>query len=469
MLPLLLAACSKTPTVTTIDGTVSHVSVQLVNPTSCSYCDPFDGVDTLDVNVWAAGEIVATGSFAYPDETPTLPDLTGFGVVRIEMIGRYGGFVTSVGRTDEVVVDPDEDRVVTMAFLPVNEGLPLTGSMRSPRSEQVAWRRRDGTVLLSGGLDPARNSAYASSEVYDPESGRFSDGPTMPDGAGFPAVVQPDDDTWLLLGGQTSASTATTAVVSYSFVDDEFTSAGSLTDARVPTCASLYHPHGGMLFGGTTDADAEAFEQNTASGEWTYGVVRMEDFDQSLVTGCALLADGRTFLQGSTAAGVWNYISADDPGTAPGQSFGPLSDGFGVAGAVVRRVDDDRVWIAGGYRAGIGVTAQTWLFDPETDSFGTGADLGSPRYGAQVDDWLDPGWVVVGCGWTDKDATTPSSTIELAKPSVGGTSKSIPMDRDRDGCTVTTLRDGSVLVAGGHESADDGIDAAIVVPWMDED
>ena len=46
-----------------------------------------------------------------------------------------------------------------------------TGPMRTPRGAHVAVRLRDGRVLVVGGSDG--DQVLASTEVYDPRSGRF--------------------------------------------------------------------------------------------------------------------------------------------------------------------------------------------------------------------------------------------------------------------------------------------------------
>jgi hypothetical protein len=107
MLPLpmlLLPVACKQPSVVTVGGASADVRVELVNPTSCDSCDPFEDVDTLRVEVWMADvdgveQRVASDSFAYPDEEPVVSGIEGFGVARIALVGLSNGRVVSAGRT----------------------------------------------------------------------------------------------------------------------------------------------------------------------------------------------------------------------------------------------------------------------------------------------------------------------------------------------------------------------------------
>ncbi len=65
-------------------------------------------------------------------------------------------------------------------FDPATSEVHATGSMRTPRVKHGAARLADGRVLVVGGSD-RRGFAerFASTEIYDPATGRFSPGPPM--------------------------------------------------------------------------------------------------------------------------------------------------------------------------------------------------------------------------------------------------------------------------------------------------
>ena len=87
----LLLACNREPVVEVIPGVTTALEVLVSNPTSCPSCDAFRDVDTLRLEVSVGEDVVASDTFAYPGEDVTLPDLDGFGVVRITLLGLEDG------------------------------------------------------------------------------------------------------------------------------------------------------------------------------------------------------------------------------------------------------------------------------------------------------------------------------------------------------------------------------------------
>jgi Kelch motif/Galactose oxidase, central domain len=83
-----------------------------------------------------------------------------------------------------------------------------TGGMNLPRYKQGAALLPDGRVLIAGGSnEDGRQSTYSSTEIFDPQTGRFSSGPQMK----FPrykllsGVVALNDGRVLLAGGADKA------------------------------------------------------------------------------------------------------------------------------------------------------------------------------------------------------------------------------------------------------------------------
>jgi hypothetical protein len=470
----ILLACAE-PEPVVIEGSVAEVVLELVNPTSCSACDPLAGVDTLQLDVISGATVVASETWAWPDEAPVLAGLDGFGVVRLVLYGRIGEEVYSVGRTPELTLGPGDDRRVAITFLPANRVLPVTAGMVAQRSRHVAWRRRDGQVILFGGADPTRARAFESSETWDPELGVF--GPAaavLPVAVAAPTVDPQEDGTLFLTGGTTlspdgEGSTAATAV--YDDTADLVTRAGDMAWPRAGHCISRYLDRQGMVFGGTQETiQGDYFKVDTSTQTWAFDGVPMLDFDPGQVAGCITLESGDTFVQGRTAetTGVWAFHEeALSTGTA-GDAFSALPGAEGREGAALRRLDDGRVWIVGGVPEGDPLpTEGTRVYDPVEQRFAEGPTLGAAWVGAQVEPWIAAGWYAVGCGWADAAREAPGETIQLLDPETGEEAGELPLDRERDGCTMTTLRDGAILVTGGFgRDVDDGADAAILVPWF---
>jgi hypothetical protein len=87
---------------------------------------------------------------------------------------------------------------------PVTERFTETSSMGFPRFKQGAALLPDGRVLIAGGSNEmGRQVTYSSTEIFDPEMGRFSPGPQMklPRYKLLSGVVALSDGRILLAGG----------------------------------------------------------------------------------------------------------------------------------------------------------------------------------------------------------------------------------------------------------------------------
>ena len=87
---------------------------------------------------------------------------------------------------------------------PETERFTVTGSMEFPRFKQGAAPLPDGRVLIAGGSNEiGRQITYSSTEIFDPQTGRFSSGPPMklPRYKLLSSVVALEDGRILLGGG----------------------------------------------------------------------------------------------------------------------------------------------------------------------------------------------------------------------------------------------------------------------------
>jgi hypothetical protein len=474
MILLLLACNQEQPTV--IAGVDAPLTVTLVNPTTCSFCDPFLGVDTLRVDVLAGDTVVASQSFSPLDDL-LLPGLLDFGVVRVQLVGLSAGVVVSAGRTQEVALDPGSPRDVPMLFLPANTVIPLPAEMTADRSRHVAVRRRDGRVMLFGGVDPSREGTFSSIDLFDPATWSFGVFPgALPAGLADPAVAWTGTDELLLAGGFVTGPsgdvpTATTAA--WSQVDDTVRALPPLSVTREDACLAMYRDRLGLVLGGTDETDAGSLVKlDETTEDWSFVDVKLRDFDQTQVSACLGLGDGRVFLQGDDPAstGTWSYDEGDTDaglGFVPVDLLGEGADRFVHLPLVAQEAGG--AWVAGGMDTNTGTAiSDTRWFDPARNGFLPMTPLADARLDPSWDRWLVEGWYVVGCGWRDGARLSPTDSVELVSPGEGLGTPATPFDRDRNGCAVTTLLDGSILVTGGYDATDDGvIDAAVMVPWIE--
>ena len=472
---LALAGGCKEPVVEVIEGVNTTLQVVVTNPTACPMCDPFVDIDTLRLDVSVGDDIVASDSFVYPGEGVTLPDLSPFGVVRITLLGLADGRVLSAGRTAEIVLLPNEDLTVPLAFVPANRVLPLAAPMLADRYRPTAVPRRDGSLLVVGGLDPMRERATALTELYDPLTALFVEAPPLPRGVAAPDIAVLPEGARMLVGGFAAVGGNAVAVETASVFDDTagtLVEAGPLSVGRDGGCVAMFRERQGIAFGGAAGIAADYLKPDPETGLWGFEALNMRDFDQSAVTACAVFAEGRVFVQGRDAAstGVWSEDDAPDPGEA----FTAINEGGAgevryVSGPTLLPSADGGLRILGGADVTTGeVYADGRLYAPSAGRFAEINGFAAPRFDAQLVPWMLDGWYVAGCGWADAARATDEPTLELLAPEVGERSPLYPLDRERPGCALGVLPDGAILVVGGGaQGVPEGAPAAMLVPWLD--
>jgi hypothetical protein len=470
---LPLAAC-KEPILQVIPGVTSAVEVVVQNPTECPTCDAFEGIDTLRVDVLRGEDVIATDSFAWPGDEVVLPDLTDFGVVRVALVGLFEGRVMSAGRTRELVVPADETVSVPLVFLPANRANPLAAPMITPRSRHNTIVRRDGTVLLMGGLDRAQTRAINGVELYDPASGTFAEWGTLPTASVADQVAAPlPEGATILVGGLAVVGETQVNVEVTTIFDDAvgtFTAAGALNEGRSGHCVAMFRERQGLVLGG--GGDAADYLRPDESGTWSFSSLPMRDFDASLVTGCAPLSDETVYVQGSdpTNTGVW---AGGADGADPGEAFTSVAGGGAgdvrfVSGAAMVPTADGAVYVIGGADVTTGeVFADGRLFSAGSGRFSPITGFRRPRYDTDLVPWIEEGWYAAGCSWADATHTEEEPSVELVSPTLDEGSPLFSLDRVRPGCALTVLGDGSLLVTGGGEPNATGDDAALIVPWVE--
>jgi hypothetical protein len=133
-----------------------------------------------------------------------------------------------------------------------------TGSMAAARSFQAATLLADGKVLVTGGF-AGGNTALGAAEVYDPSTGRFTPAGTMATARLEHAAVPLTDGRVLVLGGlqavgDTFAPSATTEI--YEPSTGRWHGGPALDLARAASTVTLLRSGKVLVFGG---ADAGGF------------------------------------------------------------------------------------------------------------------------------------------------------------------------------------------------------------------
>lgn len=265
-----------------------------------------------------------------------------------------------------------------------NGAFTSVASMRTPRQFASAARLPGGRVLIAGGN--AGGPALASTEIFDPATGRWSDAASM-------------------------------RVARSSFGNDGF---------LVPLAS------GRVLALGST---AELYD--SASDTWTLLPAPPVPMASSTKT---LLADGRLLVIPNQSSQVYLYDPASGLWTSVG-GFDRRSDHAATALA------DGRVLISGG-RASVKL-ATALLFDPQSRTWRSAGTLRNARY-SHFSFALPDGRVAVSHGIVDggtlADTTEVYDPASGAWRSAGNIRKFSP---STVGASGTPLSGGRFLVAGG--------------------
>jgi hypothetical protein len=320
-------------------------------------------------------------------------------------------------------------------------GWTPTGSMSTPTRAQSAALLLDGRVLVAGGVNAG--GAVPSAELYDPASGSWTvvAPPLVPR---YNATATRLNDGRVLLAGGMTATGVTDHAELYDPVANTWTATGALTEPRTSHAAVLL-PDGRVLVaggaddGGAVSATAEVYDP--ATGTWTPTSGVMSAARENMHA--ALLDDGRVLVAGGAVA-LNFHASADlyDPATNSWSPTGALATPRAQGGTAV--LPDGRVLAAGAVN-GSGLLSSIELYDPAAGSWSPAGAI--PYAGEFVTAAaLDDGRVLIQNNRSRMTAMFDPAANAVTHPHYG-------MWEPRMMSSLTVLRDGRVLAAGGQDLA----------------
>jgi hypothetical protein len=314
----------------------------------------------------ATGSFSATGEMSQPHWLAAAAPLADG---RVLVAGGLTGneFQENINRTE--IYDPKTGE------------FSLTGSLATERWNAFAAPLPDGRVLVGGGGHFVWDSEghrhvgeLASTEIYDPETGKFSAGPSMsvPRAAAGAAVLP--DGRILVAGGYNGAAGSSEL---FDPVTETFSSGPALATPAAGTATPL--ADGRVLFVGQEsiqvyDPASEAFTDTGLTGLALRGASAA-----TLPGGRVLLAGHSSAQYGSQEKEAKIFVSAPSA-TSPGLAFGevPASETSGPQPLTVTNLGAQDLEVEGAALTGAGAADFEIVADEctgETLAFGESCDL----------------------------------------------------------------------------------------------
>ena len=330
-----------------------------------------------------------------------------------------------------------------------------TDTMSVTRAGASAVELGDGRILVAGGYNgyPPERGDQWSADIYDPATGVFTPTDRMTEGRRDASATRPADGRVLILGGRQSSTILTSADL-FDPATSTFTPVGSmgtgraghaavlLTDGRVAIIGGETEPG---ISGGSVAAKPDVVYYDVANDQYTAGPSDrgLEWLDPS----AAVLPDGRILIgRGSLEYGVGPasgpVILDPDDGLVT-----PAVEGTDLAFGYVTSLPDGRALIAAS-----GVTRNRWrIVRRERDGTVDGvADL--PAAPVAPLTALADGRVLILVD--ERCETIDAYVLDVDRMALAkiGTIDGLGACNSWDGTTVTALRSGGALIAGGNSA-----------------
>jgi hypothetical protein len=446
-------------------------------------------VESLEVRAIVDDEIEGTAAIALDDLQ--MKNMHVYGEVRFEVLGLDSqGDVVSVGRSRIVTVEPGVGLFVPVTFLPANTFVPIDSQMAEQRSYHNTTTTPDGRLVIYGGLNPSLMNILSTIEIYDPSIGAFvQSGADLTIGSYSAAHGWTSEGQLIINGGLigfdgNNDPIYTTSTAVYDPSSDTIQQVEPMTHSRASHCLQTFSEESAVAIGGNWEltSQIEHMEPDNSGSGWEWhSTSNVQGFDTSGVTSCIQVTESTAFVQGAFASSTGTFTMPEPTDTGQYdlshslQPFIPsnslpayIAYGWGMIMAVR---DNGRVWVHGGYDVEHNIVLDlSREFDIDTMSFRESSVTELlPRMWGQAGQLSSPDLFAIGCGGTGEPTWEyPNTEVELFNISTGEVIRSVMLDRERPGCKMDVLGDGSVVVTGGFAPGEDSFtDAVIMMPWIE--
>jgi hypothetical protein len=268
-----------------------------------------------------------------------------------------------------------------------------TASMQSRRVGHSATLLPNGKVLIAGGLAGRKfeggPGVVATTEIYDPATGRFTAGPSMSTPRTAHAAVLLPNGKVLMAGGTDVDERPLATAEIYDPGTNRFSPTASMQTARVARSAVVLRDGRVLVTGGGDGRVAEIYAPDTATWHAAGNMTapRMKH-------AATVLSDGRVLITGGSPNGGWNAVRSAELFDPQANKFTAASDmelaRFKIPGATTR-LKDGRVLVAGG-------AAEVEVYDSASGKFSRAGNVEEAHFFAEAT-LLNDGRVLITGGY----------------------------------------------------------------------
>jgi len=343
-----------------------------------------------------------------------------------------------------------------LAATAAHAGWTSLPSFDGPRAEHTATLLPNGRVWMAGGTSNEEDSggnlvALSSTRLFDPAANTWANGPELPIGRYAHTATLLPDGTVLLAGGRASSGgplAVEWAAVTYDPAAGTVTATGPMQQRRSHHTATLMQDGRVLVTGGRGIAGQAALSgaeiYDPATRTWAAALAMPSQKSRHTAT---LLPNGRVLVVGGYDNGEARTRSAHlyNPVSNTWNAADMPPEASPYAGHTATLLPDGRVLVAGGALGG-SQDAATQLFDPATNDWARGPDIGAFRFSPAAAPL--PGGSVLIAGGFGIWPTGLTQTISFT-PGGGSVTEQPHMSVPRQQYTATALPSGQVLVLGG--------------------